>query len=72
MTYALHCDGKLRFTGRKRAEQRAKVMRKSYERSLMPYTCRECGGWHIGGNQFTRYAARPERRCVQIMVGGLE
>ncbi|WP_406238184.1 hypothetical protein ACF3NX_12610 [Acetobacter orientalis] len=72
MNGALHCDGKLRFTGRKRAEQRARLMRKSYERSLEVYPFRECGGWHIGGNEFAKQTARPERRCVQIMIGGLE
>lgn len=72
MNGALHCDGKLRFAGRKRAEQRARVMRGKHCRSLEPYPCRECGGWHIGGNEFTKYTPRPVRRCMQIMVGGLE
>lgn len=67
----LRCDGKLRFDSRKRADRRARHMRRNRERSVEPYPCRECGGWHIGGNEFSKYAPRPVRRCVQIMVGGL-
>ncbi|MCP1278504.1 hypothetical protein [Acetobacter cerevisiae] len=72
MTGSLRCDGKLRFDSRKRAEQRARIMRRDRERSVEVYSCRECGGWHIGGNEFSKHTVRPVRRCVQIMVGGLE
>lgn len=72
MNGSFRCEGKLRFAGRKRAEQRARLMRKVHGRSLDAYPCRECGGWHIGGNEFSKYTPRPERRCVQIMAGGLE
>lgn len=72
MTGSLRCDGKLRFDSRKRAEQRARIMRRDRERSVEVYPCRECSGWHIGGNEFSKHTVRPVRRCVQIMVGGLE
>lgn len=65
------CNGKQGFVSRKRAEHRARQMRRVFEKALEPYACRECGGWHIGGFLFPR-SKRPERRCVQIMVGGLD
>lgn len=49
-----------------------KQMRRVFEKALEPYACRECGGWHIGGNEFSKHTVRPVRRCVQIMAGGLE
>ena len=50
------CEGKVRFASREEAWWRVRpTLRASivgHSRHLAPYSCRFCGGWHLGHNPF--------------------
>jgi len=66
------CNGHARFQRRADAVASSKRMR-DRGRVVDVFGCGVCAGWHVGGTTWLRGAeARPVRRTVQIMAGGLE
>lgn len=49
------CDRKQHFQGPEKAENIAVMMTEKYLRWIVPYHCKECGGWHLG-NSVEAYA----------------
>lgn len=45
------CRRKVRHETLEAATKAMRVHRKKYHASKVPYECRHCGGWHIGGQK---------------------
>ena len=47
------CEGKIRFATFAAASRAAKRGRRRNDRAVNAYACRECHGFHVGGNRHT-------------------
>jgi hypothetical protein len=65
------CDQKQHFPCPEKAEDVAVMMTEKYLRWIVPYPCKECGGWHLGNSVETHAVYGPVQYWLCAHCGRL-
>lgn len=60
--YDEHCEGKVSFLDRAKAEFAALTMRRRKRYKVHAYRCRKCSSWHVGGSRRRTLNLRSQAR----------